>query len=155
MKKTVFLLLIFLVFTNCAGDENAEKPKDQIEDQVQKAYNKMFKSYAEGTDDFFEYYEDDFVRVESDGSIHTGIDQPKKDWNRFLKTHKVELLNYEEDPKMVIGSDQVVTIGKFKELFIEKKSQDTTRNTGVYISSWRKQPDGKWKISMDTFHAGL
>ena len=56
---------------------------------------------------------------------------------------------------MVIGSDQVVTINTYEELFIRNDDMDSTYNKGVYVAVWRKQLDNTWKISMDTWHAGL
>ena len=154
MKNSIFLILILFFVSGCSEKEKEKTSEKDIENEVLNAYNSMYNSYAEGTDEFLNYYEPDFVRVESSGDRKKGVEEPKREWNNFLKTHSLYLKDFGE-PEMILSDKQVVTIGDFTEYFIDKKTKDSTYNRGVYIAAWRKQNDGSWKISMDTWHAGL
>lgn len=114
----------------------------------------MYEVYSKGDQEFFKFYEDNFVRLDSKGNLTKGVSNPKQEWSEFMTTHALELLNYSQ-PEMIVGTDQVVTINDYEELFIQKEAQDTAYNRGVYVAVWSRQEDNSWKISMDTWHAGL
>lgn len=154
MKNQIFLILLCIIFFSCNKESTYEKNEEDIEDEVLSTYKDMFEAYAEGTDEFFDYYEDDFVRVTGKGEIKIGVDEPKKQFNEYLKGNSYEVISIDE-PKMVTSSGQVVTIGGYEEYFVSNTTNDTTYNKGMYIGVWRKQADDTWKISMETWHAGL
>lgn len=154
MKYYTLLLVITLFIMSCAKHQKKEEGEKDIKKEVLKAYNSMYNSYAKGTDDFFKYYEDDFLRVETSGKLNRGVKKRKMEWNNYLKTHSVVLENFDQ-PEMIISPQQVITIGDFSEYFIDQKTKDSIYNRGVYIAAWKKQKDGSWKIGMDTWHAGL
>lgn len=154
MKKIISLVLILLLITSCNEKNVEEKSEGNIMSEVLTAYNKMYNSYADGTDEFFRYYENDFLRVTTSGNLERGVEKPKIEWNEYLKSHSVDLENFGK-PEMIISSAQVVTIGDYTEYFINRETEDSTYNKGVYIAVWRQQEDKSWKICMDTWHAGL
>ncbi|MCM8568571.1 nuclear transport factor 2 family protein [Gramella jeungdoensis] len=148
----VFLSLFFII--GCSENKKEQKSETEIKKEVLAAFNSMYDTYAKGTDEYFQYYEEDFIRVVPSGKITSGIEKPKKEWNEYLKGHSLYIESYSE-PELVISEDQVITIGDFVEYFIDKETNDSTYNRGVYIAAWEEQEDGSWKISMDTWHAGL
>lgn len=154
MKKIISLVGIILLLTSCNEKIEEVQNDEEIRSEVLAAYNKMYNSYADGTDEFFRYYENDFLRVTTSGNLERGVEKPKMEWNEYLKSHSVDLKNFSE-PEMVISSGQVVTIGNYTEYFINRETKDSIYNKGVYIGVWRQQEDKTWKICMDTWHAGL
>lgn len=154
MKIVSLLILYIFIFSGCTEEKNEVFSAEDTTNEVLEAYNNMYDSYAKGTDEFFDYYEKDFVRVPTSGEVQTGVEGPQAEWNEYLKTHSLYLEEYGK-PEIILGDNQVVTIGDYTEYFIDRNTKDSTYNRGVYIAAWRKQDDGSWKISMDTWQAGL
>ncbi len=154
MKNSTLLLLIIFLITSCSEKKKAEENEQDIMNSILTTYNEMYTSYGEGTDDFFKYYENDFVRVTSSGDIQRGIEKPRIEWTDYLKIYSVDLKSF-STPEIIISEKQAITIGDYEEYFINRETKDSIYNRGVYVASWRKQEDGSWKISMDTWHAGL
>ncbi|WP_223033718.1 YybH family protein [Hanstruepera marina] len=151
MKNSPLLVLIIFLITNCAEKKESET---DIRNNILTTYNNMYISYGEGTDEFFKYFENDFVRVTPSGDLLRGMEKQKNEWNNYLKTHSVGLESFGK-PEMIISNNQVVTIGDYNEYFINRETKDSTHNRGVYIATWRKQENGSWKICVDTWHSGL
>ncbi|MFX0558585.1 hypothetical protein ACOCEA_17415 [Maribacter sp. CXY002] len=154
MKNSTLLLLIIFLTTNCSEKKKAEENEQDIMNNILTTYNEMYTSYGEGTDDFFKYYENNFIRVTSSGDIQKGIEKPKIEWADYLKIYSVYLKSF-STPEIIISKKQAITIGDYEEYFINRETKDSIYNRGVYVASWREQEDGSWKISMDTWHAGL
>jgi ketosteroid isomerase-like protein len=147
--------LLFLMFVSCTDSPREENTEATAKQEVLEEFNAMYKTYAKGTDEFYNFFEEDFVRVDMQGKTHRGVKDQKSELNDYLsKNNKFELLSYGE-PTLVSSNDQVVTINPYEELFINESGSDTTFNKGVYIAVWKKQADDTWKISMDTWHSGL
>jgi len=154
MKNSTLLLLIVLLITSCSEKKKGEENEQDIMNNILTTYNEMYTSYGEGDNDFFKYFENDFVRVTSSGDIQRGVEKPKVEWTDYLKIYSVYLKNFSK-PEIILSPKQAITIGDYEEYFINRETKDSIYNRGVYIASWRIQEDGSWKISMDTWHAGL
>lgn len=154
MKNSTLLLIIILLITSCSEKEKEVENEQDIMNNILTTYNEMYTSYGEGADDFFEYFENDFVRVTSSGDITKGVEKPKIEWTEYLKTYSVYLKNF-STPEIILSKKQAITIGDYEEYFINRETKDSTYNRGVYVASCREQEDGSWKISMDTWHSGL
>ena len=134
--------------------EKEEENEQDIMNNILTTYNEMYTSYGEGDNDFFKYFENDFVRVTSSGDIQRGVEKPKVEWTDYLKIYSVYLKSFSK-PEIILSPKQAITIGDYEEYFINRETKDSIYNRGVYIASWNMQEDGSWKISMDTWHAGL
>ncbi|MCA6075012.1 hypothetical protein [Fulvivirga sedimenti] len=151
MKKlTIFISGILIAFS-CSEKKVSE---NDIKNQVLTTYNDMYNSYGEGTDEFFRFFENDFLRVTPSGNFQRGVEEQKTNWNDYLKVKKLALESFDE-PELIISQDQVITIGGYVEYFIDRATNDSSYNRGVYVATWRKQENGDWKICMDTWHSGL
>ncbi|MEL0454758.1 hypothetical protein WJN01_00860 [Flavobacteriaceae bacterium SZ-1-7] len=151
MKKLTALIIGILIVTSCS---EKRVNQEDIMNQVLTTYNEMYYSYGEGTDEFFKYFEDDFLRLTPSGKLQKGVEDRKIEWNNYLKMFSLGLESFDE-PEMIISKNQVITIGGYNEYFVNRKTKDTSHNRGIYVATWRKQENGIWKICMDTWHAGL
>ena len=149
-KLTILILGTFLMYSCSEKKLNEE----EIRNQVLSTYNEMYNSYGEGTDEFFKYFENDFLRVTPSGNFQKGVEEQMTNWNDYLKVKKLHLESFDE-PEMIISENQVITIGGYVEYFIDRATKDSSYNRGVYVATWRKQDNGDWKICMDTWHSGL
>ena len=151
MRKLIIFIFGIILNFSCAEKKLNE---DEIRNQVLTTYNDMYNSYGEGTDEFFKYFEKDFLRVTPSGNFQKGVEEQMTNWNNYLKIKKLHLESFDE-PEMIISQNQVITIGGYVEYFIDRETQDSTYNRGVYVATWRKNDKGDWKICMDTWHPGL
>ena len=151
MKKlTIFTIGILLIYS-CSEKKFNE---DEVKNEVLTTYNEMYDTYSEGTDEFFKYFDDDFLRVTPSGDYQKGIEKQITDWNELLKVKKVHVESF-SDPEMIISQNQVITIGEYVEYFIDRLTKDSIYNRGIYVATWKKKDNGEWKICMDTYHPGL
>jgi ketosteroid isomerase-like protein len=128
--------------------------ESDIKDQVLTTYNEMYNSYGEGTDEFWKYFENGFLRVTPSGNFQKGVEEQKTKWNDYLKVKELHLESFDA-PEMIISEKQVITVGGYVEYFIDRATKDSSYNRGVYVATWRKNDNGDWKICMDTWHSGL
>ena len=56
------------------------------------------------------------------------------------------------EPTVITSEDMAMSYNSFNEIFIEKISNDTIKNIGTYIITWKRQPDDSWKIVFETLH---
>ncbi|MCS5491646.1 hypothetical protein [Algoriphagus limi] len=151
MKNIAPIILIALLIFGCSEKKTNE---NEIKNQVLATYNEMYTLYGQGTDEFFSYFENDFLRLTPSGIYQRGVKDQKDSWNEYLKAKKLALESFDE-PEMIISQNQVITIGGYVEYFIDRDTNDSIYNRGVYVATWRKQDNGDWKICMDTWHSGL
>lgn len=158
MRLAIYLSIILINFTACQEEkpiESEDTPQDSVEEireEIIQAYNEMYDSYGEGSLDFYDHFADEFIRVGTNGELQRGTESPKKEWSEYLEDYRVNLTQY-DTPETIISSNQVVTIGKYEEYFVNRETNDSTFNKGTYIGVWKKQEDGTWKIVMDTWHS--
>ncbi|HSQ86110.1 MAG TPA: hypothetical protein VLM43_15470, partial [Desulfobacterales bacterium] len=89
IKISVFILSIIFLMISCSEKSKDEVNEKDILNEVLNTYNVMYNSYAKGTDEFFNYFEKDLVRVTPSGKIKKGVEVPKSEWNDYLRTHSV------------------------------------------------------------------
>lgn len=158
MRTLIYLLIVLMNFTACKNEKptksevTPEVSTEDIRKDIIQAYNQMYDSYGEGRLDFYDHFTDDFLRISTDGKLQRGTVGPKKEWSEYLEDYRVNLTHY-DTPEIIVSPEQVVTIGKYEEYFVNRKTNDSTFNKGTYIGVWKKQTDGTWKIVMDTWHS--
>ena len=72
-----------------------EEIEKTIKEAVLNEYNAMYDTYSNGTDEFFNYFENGFVRVDTKGNLGIGVEQPKKEWNDFLSNYSMKLISFD------------------------------------------------------------
>ena len=150
MKKITLFLILAVLIIGC--NESEVQSDKEIESEITKLYNNLYEDYrAFDVDKFTNYYQDDVIRMGTDGTYETGKDIFKKGWIESAEKFDMVLLDYSK-PTVLVGQDQVVTFNTYDELFINKETRDTTEVHGTWIGIWKKQEDGSWKLRMTTWH---
>lgn len=54
--------------------------------------------------------------------------------------------------RMSAGGDLGYTIGRYEARKLNPDGTYTVRGTGRYVTIWRRQPDGTWRVDLDTGH---
>ena len=149
MRKIVYIITI-LFFLSCSEDK--KQSKEEIKAEVVTTLNKLYEGYIDSDlEEFTRFYQDDVIRMGTDGEYQIGKEVFIENWTKTYKKYDVIVLDYSQ-PEVLVGQDQVVTYNTYDEMFIEKKTRDTTRINGTWIGVWKKQEDDSWKLRMTTWH---
>ena len=143
------VLALALTLTSCRSEIDSKEQNSVTE--VKKAWEALYEHYSNSDMRFIDYYQDDVLRMGTDGEYKVGKAVFKKGWENHYKENYVKLLDYSQ-PTILESEDQSVTFNTYEELFINKQTQDTTHVEGTWIAIWKKQDDGSWKIRMSTWH---
>ena len=135
----VALLPVTLAFA-AGTDEKAVREADEQWSKV---------AGAKDLDKTVSFYADDAVVLPPNQAAVTTKDGIRNLWKEFLdsltdiswKTTRVE---------MAKSSDMGYLIGTY-----EMTLKDGTKDKGKYCEVWKKQADGKWKVSADMFSSDL
>ena len=135
----VALLPVTLAFA-AGADEKAVREADEQWSKV---------AAAKDLDKTVSFYADDAVVLPPNQAAVTTKDGIRNLWKEFLdsltdiswKTTRVE---------MAKSSDMAYLIGTY-----ETTLKDGTKDKGKYCEVWKKQADGKWKVSADMFSSDL
>lgn len=148
MKILYFFIPLFLIGCDVDTNNNSEAEKQA----VLEAWTGLYDEYSSGNlEKMLAYYEDDVIRVGTNGTIQQGNEEFRKNWERTYRENEVEILHYSQ-PTILMAADNVTTYNTYDEIFVSKESNDTTRVKGTWIAVWKKQQDGTWKARMTTWH---
>jgi uncharacterized protein (TIGR02246 family) len=146
MKTKQFILAVcvaLLPLTSAlaaVGDEKAVRDADEQWSKV---------AAAKDLDKTVSFYADDAVVLPPNQAAVTTKDGIRNLWKGFLdsltdiswKTTRVETAK---------SGDMAYLIGTY-----EMTMKDGTKDKGKYCEVWKKQADGKWKVSADMFSSDL
>lgn len=138
MRNILILTIVTIIFS-CS--QKKELSEDQIKSEVKEAWSGLYQNYANSDMRFIDYYEDEVIRMGTDGEYKVGKQVFKESWEQYYNNNDVNVLDY-SDRTILQSEDQTVTFNTYKELFIDKKTRDTTLVEGTWIAVWRKQKDG-------------
>jgi ketosteroid isomerase-like protein len=80
--------------------------------------------------------------------ISRGRDSVSKAWLPFFTDRSLFLKWHPIQVEVSSSADLGYSIGEYERIG-KDQSGNPTSATGNYVSIWRKQPDGKWKIVLD------
>ena len=150
MRTRYLILLTSFLTLGC--QQQKVQSEEEIKAEITALFNGLYEDYeAFDVDKFTGYYQDDVIRMGTDGTYEIGKDIFKQGWLESAENYDMVLLDYSQ-PTVLSSQDQVVTFNTYHELFIEKATQDTTEVHGTWIGVWKKQEDGSWKLRMTTWH---
>lgn len=148
MKNTLLMALLFITIS-C--NQNNAVNEEKIKTEVGKAWKGLYNDYENANISFTDYYQEDVIRMGTDGGYEVGKEIFKKGWVDHYKDNEVQLLAYSQ-PTILPSRDQAVTFNTYDEIFINKQTQDTTFVKGTWVAIWKRQQNGSWKICMSTWH---
>jgi uncharacterized protein (TIGR02246 family) len=146
MKTKQFILVVCVALLPvtlalaAGGDETAVRDADEQWSKV---------AGAKDLDKTVSFYADDAVVLPPNQAAVTTKDGIRNLWKGFLesltdiswKTNRVETAK---------SGDMAYLIGTY-----EMTMKDGTKDKGKYCEVWKKQADGKWKVSADMFSSDL
>ncbi|WP_224483396.1 YybH family protein [Robertkochia aurantiaca] len=147
MKKTLLLFVLLIPLSLLAQNSMGKK-----REAVYQAWSGLYQAYAsENLEKMLTYYQDDVIRMGTNGTIQKGKELFRKNWKKTYAENKV-IMNQYSEPTILPASDHITTYNTYDETFINKESGESERIQGTWIAIWKQQDDGSWKARMTTWH---
>ncbi|MBU1297688.1 MAG: nuclear transport factor 2 family protein [Bacteroidetes bacterium] len=144
MTKLYLLpVLLFLVFLGCGQNINLDREKENLL-KTDAEFSQM-SSEKNAAEAFYTYFADNGIQIRPNGDTIVGKDSIRE----HLTSPQKYILTWE--PKMAEVSnsgDLGYTWGTYKTKFEGPQGKPLER-TGKYLTVWKKQNDGGWKVIAD------
>ncbi|MBI1741556.1 SgcJ/EcaC family oxidoreductase [Candidatus Acetothermia bacterium] len=96
------------------------------------------------------FYQEDAKLLPPNSQMVTGRQHIQEFWQAFLQTGTVQLTLETKDVDS--RSDLAYEVGGYT-LKIQPKSGSAMTDMGKYVTIWKRQTDGSWKIAVDTWNS--
>ena len=153
--KHLFLLSIFaammLAFTGCQQQAPAPAPDTRAADEtaIREAEAGMEKAAASlDAEKAVSYYTEDVVGMSADAPVMQGKENALKYFQGMLKD-KPQISWTPSHVEVARSGDLGYSWGIGKVVAKDKKGKPVV-TTMKYVSVWKKQADGSWKIAVDS-----
>jgi ketosteroid isomerase-like protein len=104
-----------------------------------------------GLDGWLEFMADDVVRSGKPGdTLVVGKDAVRIADARLFADSSTKLVWEPIDSHMFLDGSAGITSGRYKVVRNEKNGESNVVAEGGYVTWWKKQADGKWKVIFDT-----
>ena len=150
LRVTSFVALI-LAMTGCQQAPAPQAPDTRAADEtaIRAAEAEMVKAVAAfDAAKAASFCTDDVVGLSAGAPVVQGKENKQKEFEAFLKG-KPELSWSAVKVEVARSGDLAYEWGRGKVSMKDKKGK-VTETTVKYVSVWKKQADGSWKITVDT-----
>jgi ketosteroid isomerase-like protein len=114
--------------------------------QLDRDFDKATKE--KGVDGWIEYFAPNGSMLGDTSAPVTGPAAIRKEMEPAFKDPNFSLRWHPTKAEMMMPGVLGYTVGRWER--IRKTKDGEIRKTGTYTSVWKKQPDGSWKIVLDT-----
>ena len=142
MKQLVALLALFFFFPVLSSAQNRPSKGSEVLVQLETDFARAVAS--QGRAAFVTYFAEDGVELENGGGVTTREDMKKQDpWPEGTSLTRTPV-----HADMATSGDLGYTYGNY--VFKSKdKDGKIVASYGKYVSIWKKQKDGSWKVVVD------
>lgn len=146
MKKLLFLASLFFLFS--CGSTKYISDNDIIEEI--KATEKAFEQMCEekGIPEAFAWYAAENATIKRENDTLISGREYIRDYYKKTTAKNTKVLWSPDYVEVAKSRDMAYSYGKYLWLVSDKNGQEQ-KYTGVYITIWKKQPDGSWKYVWD------
>ncbi|UCF69251.1 MAG: nuclear transport factor 2 family protein [Acidobacteriota bacterium] len=145
-----WLLLGLLVAIGCAVPSQGPAVDLEAERRaLMQADAALFESH-EDVDEFLTSLDEDAIFMPDDAPLAHG-DSIRTTWEQLISMPGFELQWKATNAQVAEAGDMGYTIGTY-ELAVEQEGASMV-TVGKYVTLWRKQSDGSWKVIVDCFNA--
>jgi ketosteroid isomerase-like protein len=147
VRKTIGLALAFVLVSAALPAHDVAADVDAAKRAIKLADLELAKAVADRSlQDFISLVDQDAIFFGRD--ISRGKDSVSKAWLPFFTDRNLFLKWHPNEVYVSSSADLGYSIGEYGRIGKDKSGNPETA-TGTYVSIWRKQPDGHWKIVLD------
>lgn len=147
--KTRFLLVITaaMLLAACAPRVDTEAARAAI----LEADRQFSKATSErGLDGFRSFLADEVTTLRPDSPVIRGKDPFVERWAALLANPKMKITWEPELAEVSASGELGYTVGSYEITATNGLGIASTAGTGKYVTIWRKQADGSWKVVFDS-----
>ncbi len=153
MKYMIRVCLVLIIAAAANMFAQSSMPGDK--QTFQSLNDKWNKALVAGdVNALVDFYVDDAVSLPSYAPIMRGKDEIREGNKKDLEQTKYLSLNSTTTDVYGVG-DVRIEIGTYDISLIPAKMTEPIKDHGKYLTVWQKQPDGAWKIKVDTFNTDM
>jgi len=142
--------LVLLVTLGCAVPPKEPAVDLQAERAALMQADQAWFDSHENVDKFLTFLADDAVFMPADAPLARG-DAIGATWEHLLALPGFHLVWQATSAQVAEAGDLGYTLGTY-ELTVEQEGVPAV-TVGKYVTLWKKQPDGSWKVAVDCFNA--
>jgi ketosteroid isomerase-like protein len=149
MKRFLTIAAVLLLFSAAA---HAKSPKNNPNgtDALLKADTDFATATAEkGLEGFGSFLADDAATLRADKPVISGKDAFLASWTSLLNNHALSIKWKPMTASISSSGDLGFTVGSYEITRTGEQGAQVVA-TGKYVTIWRKQHDGLWKVVFDT-----
>lgn len=154
-RRFAGLLVFFLVLAGLlARYQQAETVSAKVDERVLLERDAEFDrvTAAEGMEGFLSFIADDAAFFPANAAIVTGREAVGAAWVEVLTTPGVSLRWQPIKAELARSGELGYTYGRYQLTATDAEGQSITRY-GKYVTIWKKQPDGAWRVVVDIGNA--
>jgi uncharacterized protein (TIGR02246 family) len=153
------LLSVLIFLAACASEPQKPAPAPDTRKADEAAIRSASADWskaaqAKDLDKIVGVYTDDAVYFVNNGALVKGKDNIKMSWQPMLGSPGTTLSWTTSYIEVARSGDLAYEYGTYS-LVTEAKKGKPTEEKGKYVTVWRKQPDGSWKVAADIDNVGL
>lgn len=143
---SLIALLAFLV-QNANAQDSTKTDEAQLITQLDRDFDAA--TAEKGVDGWVSYFADNGSMLGQADKPITGHAAIRETMTEMFANPNFSLRWQPTKAEILIPGFMGYTVGKFQRHAVNKAGKKTLL-TGTYVSIWKKQPDGAWKIILDT-----
>ena len=148
--RALFGLVLVAGLTACA--DNAGDVSGDLA-QVRSADAELtWAIAAKDADKVSEYYADDAILMPTAEPMIRGKAAIHDEWQHILAIPDFENQTTTQDAK--VSGDLAYTYGIYRTTMMGADGKSVVE-PGKFVTVWRRQPDGKWRIVVDTYNTDI
>ncbi|MFB9296130.1 YybH family protein [Persicitalea jodogahamensis] len=148
-----------LLVALAVGCQTKEQPKEiakssstDLKAEIRAQVDSLYEVYEKFGYEWIDFYDDEYTAIYPNSPIKLmNKDSLRAQWKGIYQKYHVKLIERGE-PTIIESEDMAISYNSFNEIFVNKVTNDTTKNVGTYIIAWKRQPDDSWKIVFETLH---
>ncbi|MGH9702005.1 MAG: YybH family protein [Candidatus Acidiferrales bacterium] len=149
MKRFLTIAAI-LLFIGGISPANSTTKSSKGTDALLKADSDFASATAEkGLEGFGSFLADDAATLRPNQPVISGKDSVVAAWVQLLNNHTLSITWKPMTASISASGDLGFTVGSYEITKTDDKGKQVVA-TGKYVTIWRKQPDGSWKVVFDT-----
>lgn len=151
MRRLVLCVLLLGHLTGCGGAQTSEDRRDMDSWRAElmeadRAFNAATAS--QGASGWVSFFARDGAMISEGVGEIRGHDAIEATMEGAFSDPSFRLTWEPIRAEVSRGGDLGYTVGRYSSARIENLGQEV-RGTGLYVSIWRRQEDGTWKVEMD------
>lgn len=147
MRRTILMAAVPAIVAACGPDASQPTAAD-IEAQLLKVDRAFARAAAErGADGWADFFADSGVMFPPSGMVE-GRERIREAMRPTFEPGRPPLRWEPARAVAAASGDLGYTIGRWR-MVVEEAGADSAVAAGHYVTIWRRQPDGSWRVAVD------